>query len=185
MWFPDVECHAWLLQFSAKSIKKPMWSKVYDTSIASCWEKPIFVLFILLINVVLPWLESTPFVPNYRLFDFFNPKFDHSSYSKICAKHHFFCCGLLYRQYIRCKPTSSCKLCKLQSGHRINIQGRGAGEVQQFCTGSTSLGCWSGGPDLSLHSLYGEIGLHLICPLLYQYKFFKIDLNLIIFAQFF
>ena len=50
---------------------------MYDTSIASRWEKPIFVLFILLINVVLPWLESTPFVPNYRLFDFFNPKFDH------------------------------------------------------------------------------------------------------------
>jgi len=44
---------------------------VYDTSIASRWEKPIFVLFILLINVVLPWLESTPFVPNYRLFDHF------------------------------------------------------------------------------------------------------------------
>ena len=52
--------------------KKPMWSKVYDTSIASRREKPIFVLFILLINVVLPSLESTPLVPNYRLFDFFN-----------------------------------------------------------------------------------------------------------------
>ena len=38
----------------------------------------------------------TPSVPNCRSFDFFNPKFDHSSYSKICVKHHFSCCGLLY-----------------------------------------------------------------------------------------
>ena len=118
-----------------------MWSKVYDTSIASCWEKPIFVLFILLINVVLPWLESTPFVPNYRLFDFFNPKFDHSSYSKICAKHHFFCWGSLYQQHIRCKPISPCKLCKLQSRHRINIQGRGTGEVEGgICKSPPALG---------------------------------------------
>ena len=29
-------------------------------------------------------------VSNCRSFDFFNPKFDHSSYSKICAKYHFF-----------------------------------------------------------------------------------------------
>ena len=34
--------------------------------------------------------SSTPSVPNYRSFDFFDTKFDHSSYSKICAKHHFF-----------------------------------------------------------------------------------------------
>ena len=27
------------------------------------------------------------------------------------------------------------------------------------------LGCWSGGPDWSLHSLHGEIDLHLICSL--------------------
>ena len=40
-------------------------------------------------------LAPTPSVPNCRLFDFFNLKFDHSSYSKICAKP-FFCCGLLY-----------------------------------------------------------------------------------------
>ena len=25
------------------------------------------------------------------------------------------------------------------------------------------LGCWSGGPDWSLHSFHGEVGLHLIC----------------------
>ena len=34
--------------------------------------------------------NTTPSIPNYRSFDFFNPKFDHSSYLKICAKHHFF-----------------------------------------------------------------------------------------------
>ena len=37
---------------------------------------------------------NTPSVSNYRSFDFFNPKFDHSSYSKIYAKYHFFCCEL-------------------------------------------------------------------------------------------
>ena len=37
----------------------------------------------------------TPFVSNCRSFDLFNSKFDHSSYSKICAKYHFFYCGLL------------------------------------------------------------------------------------------
>ena len=41
--------------------------------------------------------QHTPSVPNYKSFDFFNPKFDHSSYSKIYAKHHFFCCRLLYQ----------------------------------------------------------------------------------------
>jgi len=40
---------------------------------------------------------STLYVLNYRLFDFFNLKFNHSSYSKICAKYHFFCRGLLYQ----------------------------------------------------------------------------------------
>ena len=40
---------------------------------------------------------STLYVLNYRLFDFFNLKFDHLSYSKICAKYHFFCRGLLYQ----------------------------------------------------------------------------------------
>ena len=46
--------------------------------------------------VVLFPILNTPSVPNCRSLDFFNPKFDHSSYSKICAKHHFFCYGLLY-----------------------------------------------------------------------------------------
>ena len=41
--------------------------------------------------------KYTPSVPNYRSFDFFNPKFDNSSYSKIYAKYHFFCCELLYQ----------------------------------------------------------------------------------------
>jgi hypothetical protein len=30
---------------------------------------------------------STPPIPNYRSFDFFDPKFDHSSYSKNLCKH--------------------------------------------------------------------------------------------------
>ena len=41
-------------------------------------------------------LLRTPFVPNYCSFDFFNLKFDHSFYSKICTKYYFFYCGLLY-----------------------------------------------------------------------------------------
>ena len=42
-------------------------------------------------------LLTTPIVSNYRSFDFFNLKFDHSSYSKIYVKHHFFCCELFYQ----------------------------------------------------------------------------------------
>ena len=42
-------------------------------------------------------VHYTPSVPNYRSFDFFHLKFDHSSYSKIYAKYHFFCCGLLHQ----------------------------------------------------------------------------------------
>ena len=41
--------------------------------------------------------HDTPSVLNYRSFDFFYPKFNHSSYSKIYVKHHFFCYGLLYQ----------------------------------------------------------------------------------------
>jgi hypothetical protein len=37
-------------------------------------------------------LPPTPSIPNYNSFDFFDPKFDHSSYSKIYAKYHIFCC---------------------------------------------------------------------------------------------
>ena len=47
--------------------------------------------------VVLFPILNTPSVPNCSSFDFFNPKFDHSSYSKIYTKHRFFCCGLLYQ----------------------------------------------------------------------------------------
>jgi len=36
-------------------------------------------------------------VSNYRSLDFFDPKFKHLSYSKICVKSNFFCCGLLYQ----------------------------------------------------------------------------------------
>ena len=32
-------------------------------------------------------------VSNSKSFDFFDFKFDHSFYSKICTKYHFFCCG--------------------------------------------------------------------------------------------
>ena len=42
-------------------------------------------------------LINTPSVLNYRSFDFFNLKFEHSSYLKIYAKHHFFYCELLYQ----------------------------------------------------------------------------------------
>jgi hypothetical protein len=31
-------------------------------------------------------LSTTPFIPNYSSFDFFDPKFDQLSYSKICTK---------------------------------------------------------------------------------------------------
>ena len=37
---------------------------------------------------------------NCSSFDFFNSKFDHSFYSKIYAKYHFICCGLLYQYKI-------------------------------------------------------------------------------------
>ena len=43
---------------------------------------------------------ATLSVPNYRSFDFIYIKFDRSSYLKICAKYHFFCCGLLYQYKI-------------------------------------------------------------------------------------
>ena len=36
-------------------------------------------------------LVSTPSVSNCKLFDFFELKFDYSSYSKICAKYHCRC----------------------------------------------------------------------------------------------
>ena len=45
-------------------------------------------------------IDNTSSVPNYNSFDIFYPKFDHSSYSKIYTKHHFFCCGMLY-EYIQ------------------------------------------------------------------------------------
>jgi hypothetical protein len=41
-------------------------------------------------------LSGTPSIPNYKTFDFFDTKFDHSSYSKICAKYKFFYRGLVY-----------------------------------------------------------------------------------------
>jgi len=34
--------------------------------------------------------------PNYKKFDFFDTKFDHSSYLKIYIRYYFFCRGLVY-----------------------------------------------------------------------------------------
>jgi hypothetical protein len=41
-------------------------------------------------------LASTQSIPNYKTFDFFDTKFDHSSYSRIYVKYHFFCRSLVY-----------------------------------------------------------------------------------------
>ena len=41
-------------------------------------------------------LGNTQSILNYKTFDFFDIKFDHSSYSKICVKYHFFRRGLIY-----------------------------------------------------------------------------------------
>ena len=46
------------------------------------------------IRIRLLKLGSTQSILNCKTFDFFDTKFDHSSYSKIYAKHHFFCHGL-------------------------------------------------------------------------------------------
>ena len=40
--------------------------------------------------------NTTSSILNYKTFDFFDIKFDHSSYLKICVKYHFFCRDLLY-----------------------------------------------------------------------------------------
>jgi len=45
-------------------------------------------------------MHSTQYIPNCKSFDFFNIKFDHSSYSKFYSKYHFFnllCIGLLIK----------------------------------------------------------------------------------------
>jgi hypothetical protein len=42
------------------------------------------------------FMQATQFISNYKTFDFFDIKFDHSSYSKICAKYQFFYRGLVY-----------------------------------------------------------------------------------------
>jgi len=39
---------------------------------------------------------TTQSIPNCKTFDFFDTKFDHSSYSKICVKYHFFRRSLVY-----------------------------------------------------------------------------------------
>ena len=45
-------------------------------------------------------IKNTPSVSNYKSFDFFNLKFDHSSYSKICTKYRFFYHVLFYHYKI-------------------------------------------------------------------------------------
>ena len=49
---------------------------------------------------VLQAMVCTPSVLNYRPFDFFDFKLDHSFYLKICIKYHFFSRGLLYQYKI-------------------------------------------------------------------------------------
>jgi len=95
---------------------------------------------------------------------------------------------LFWREHIRCKPISPCKPCKLQYGPPDQHLG-GAGEVggdisksmitqskcgQRFANppSTSSLGCWSGCSDWSLHDLHGEVGLHLICCL-FTYSLFS------------
>ena len=48
------------------------------------------------LQVKLSSVALPPFQIIVRL-TFFDLKFDHSSYSKICAKYHIFCCGLFYQ----------------------------------------------------------------------------------------
>ena len=71
---------------------------MYNVSSIACNSKTLLLL--LNIFFLLARLISTPSVPNCRSFDFFDPKFDHPSYSKICAKYDLFCCGLLYQYKI-------------------------------------------------------------------------------------
>ena len=58
---------------------------------------------------------NTPSVSNYSSFDFFDPKFDYSSYSKNCAKYHFFYYGLFY-QYKFFKNDLNLTTCAQPSG---------------------------------------------------------------------
>ena len=85
-----------------------------------------------------------------------------------------------WKETYKCKPTFSCKPCKLQSEPpdqhpRGGAEGVEGGICKSVITQSKSgwliiklsnphmsLGCWSGGPDWSLHGL---LGLHLICSL--------------------
>ena len=56
---------------------------------AATWQRAIGNLF-------LPQY-STSSILNYRSFNFFYFKFDRSSYLKIYAKYHLFCCDLFYQ----------------------------------------------------------------------------------------
>ena len=53
------------------------------------WLSLIILYFSFFLNIL----------PRFQIIGrwFFDLKFDHSSYSKIYAKYHFFCCGLLYQ----------------------------------------------------------------------------------------
>ena len=85
------------------------------------------------------------------------------------------------REHIRCKSTSRCKPCKLQSGPP-NQHSRGMWGLSNFAINRPLLdwvitllqmpsstpsappvGCSSGGSDWSLQGLHKEVGLHLIC----------------------
>ena len=85
-----------------------------------------------------------------------------------------------WKETYGCKSISSCKPCKLQSEppdqHPIGgaegvecgiwksviTQSKGGRLIIKLSNPHMSLGCWSGGPDWSLHGL---LGLHLICSL--------------------
>ena len=72
---------------SAKSVCK---SNMLSEDYLRLWTSKFMVLVIFFTFKFIIVLLGTPSVPNCRSFDFFNSKFDYSSYLKICAKHHFF-----------------------------------------------------------------------------------------------
>ena len=85
-----------------------------------------------------------------------------------------------WNEIYRCKPTSSCKSCKLQSeppdqhprGGAEGVEGgickcvitqsKGGRLIVKLPNPHMLLGCWSSGPNWSLHCL---LSLHLICSL--------------------
>jgi len=72
------------------------------TKIVYVVEKNTILIFLrnqMLLSLTKITKNTTQFIPNCKSFDFFNIKFDHSSYSKFCTKYHSFllCIGLLIK----------------------------------------------------------------------------------------